>query len=92
MKHETVLKDSFVNAPSSTSLPSDNSFEIQQMAALLEDKINIRMSRLEKAISEKNATTPATIKAVEEFVSHVGSTTIISTIVPYQGSFSRFSR
>ncbi|GJS25390.1 reverse transcriptase domain-containing protein [Tanacetum coccineum] len=44
----------------------DNSFEIQQMAALLEDKMNIRMSRLEKAISEKNATTPATVKAVEE--------------------------
>ncbi|GJW13999.1 hypothetical protein Tco_0018132 [Tanacetum coccineum] len=36
------------------------------MAALLEDKMNIRMSRLEKAISEKNATTPATVKAVEE--------------------------
>ncbi|GJW82534.1 hypothetical protein Tco_0146509 [Tanacetum coccineum] len=44
------------NAPSSTSSPSNNSFEIQQMAALLEDKMNIRMSRLEKAI--KNATTP----------------------------------
>ncbi|GKC40679.1 hypothetical protein Tco_1053063, partial [Tanacetum coccineum] len=54
------------NAPSSTSLPSDNSFEIQQMAALLEDKMNIRMSHLEKAISEKNAMTPATVKAVEE--------------------------
>ncbi|GKE08130.1 hypothetical protein Tco_1411681 [Tanacetum coccineum] len=36
------------NAPSSTSSPSNNSFEIQQMAALLEDKINIRMSRLDK--------------------------------------------
>ncbi|GJU20374.1 hypothetical protein Tco_1153716 [Tanacetum coccineum] len=35
------------NAPLSTSTPS-NSFEIQQMAALLEDKMNIRMSRLEK--------------------------------------------
>ncbi|GJT09724.1 hypothetical protein Tco_0856766 [Tanacetum coccineum] len=54
------------NAPSSTSSPSNNSFEIQQMAALLEDKMNIRMSRLEKAISEKNATTLATVKAVEE--------------------------
>ncbi|GKF17453.1 reverse transcriptase domain-containing protein, partial [Tanacetum coccineum] len=53
------------NAPSSTSSPSNNSFEIQQMA-LLEDKMNIRMSRLEKSISEKNATTPATIKVVEE--------------------------
>ncbi|GJR63527.1 reverse transcriptase domain-containing protein [Tanacetum coccineum] len=54
------------NASSSTSSPFDNSFEIQQMAALFEDKMNIRMSHLEKAISEKNATTPATVKAVEE--------------------------
>ncbi|GJY68140.1 reverse transcriptase domain-containing protein [Tanacetum coccineum] len=54
------------NASSSTSSPSHNSFKIQQMAALLEDKMNIRMCRLEKAISEKNATTPATVKSVEE--------------------------
>ncbi|GJW08966.1 reverse transcriptase domain-containing protein [Tanacetum coccineum] len=38
------------NAPSSTSSPSNNSFEIQQMAALLEDKMNIRMSRLGKRL------------------------------------------
>ncbi|GKF79611.1 hypothetical protein Tco_0235179, partial [Tanacetum coccineum] len=58
------LNDSraITNAPSSTSSPSNNSFEIQQMAALLEDKMNIRMSRLEKAISEKQST-PATVKA-----------------------------
>ncbi|GJT33413.1 reverse transcriptase domain-containing protein [Tanacetum coccineum] len=47
--------------------------ENQQMAALLEDKMNIRMSRLEKAISEKNATTPATVKAVEEVCVTCGS-------------------
>ncbi|GJW90707.1 reverse transcriptase domain-containing protein, partial [Tanacetum coccineum] len=52
------------NAPLSTSTPS-NSFEIQQMAALLEDKMNIRMSRLEKAISEKQSTL-ATVKAIKE--------------------------
>ncbi|GJS97986.1 reverse transcriptase domain-containing protein [Tanacetum coccineum] len=62
-----------MNAPSSTSSPSNNSFEIQQMAALLEDKMNIRMSRLEKAISEKNATTPATVKEVEEVCVTCGS-------------------
>ncbi|GKA88214.1 hypothetical protein Tco_0809978 [Tanacetum coccineum] len=61
------------NAPSSTSSPSNNSFEIQQMAALLEDKMNIRMSHLEKAISEKNVTTPATIKAVKEVCVTCGS-------------------
>ncbi|GKE92007.1 hypothetical protein Tco_1573102 [Tanacetum coccineum] len=43
------------------------------MAALLEDKMNIRMSSLEKAISEKNATTLATIKAVEEVYVTCGS-------------------
>ncbi|GJW70746.1 hypothetical protein Tco_0127663, partial [Tanacetum coccineum] len=62
-----------MNAPSSTSSPSDNSFEIQQMVALLEDKMNIQMSSLEKAISEKNAATPATVKAVEEVCVTCGS-------------------
>ncbi|GKD99048.1 reverse transcriptase domain-containing protein [Tanacetum coccineum] len=41
------------------------------MAALLEDKMNIRMSRLEKA--KKNATTPATVKAVEDVCVTCGS-------------------
>ncbi|GJR45293.1 hypothetical protein Tco_1313396 [Tanacetum coccineum] len=53
------------NAPLSTSTPF-NSFEFQQLAAFFEDKIDIRMSRLEKMISEKNVTTPATVKAIEE--------------------------
>ncbi|GKF80444.1 hypothetical protein Tco_0239046, partial [Tanacetum coccineum] len=48
-----------------SSTPS-NSFEFQQLAASLEDKMDIRMSRLEKMISEKNVTTPATVKAVED--------------------------
>ncbi|GJT28414.1 hypothetical protein Tco_0908689 [Tanacetum coccineum] len=56
------------NAPSSTSSPSNNSFKIQQMAALLEDKMNIRMSRLEKAISEKECLRlRATIKHLRKF-------------------------
>ncbi|GJV86326.1 reverse transcriptase domain-containing protein [Tanacetum coccineum] len=61
------------NAPSSTSSPSNNSFEIQQIAASLEDKMDIRMSRLEKMICEKNVTTPATVKAVEEVCVTCGS-------------------
>ncbi|GJY53784.1 reverse transcriptase domain-containing protein [Tanacetum coccineum] len=60
------------NAPLSTSTPS-NSFEFQQLAASLEDKMDIRMSRLEKMISEKNVTTPATVKAVEEVCVTCGS-------------------
>ncbi|GJS82296.1 reverse transcriptase domain-containing protein [Tanacetum coccineum] len=53
--------------------------KIQQMAALLEDKMNIRISRLEKAISEKNATTPATVKAVEEELEVTKDTELPST-------------
>ncbi|GJY41526.1 hypothetical protein Tco_0428796 [Tanacetum coccineum] len=53
------------NAPPSSSSPS-NSFELQQIAATLEDKLDIRMSWLEKMISEMKSLTPATVKAVEE--------------------------
>ncbi|GKC63063.1 reverse transcriptase domain-containing protein [Tanacetum coccineum] len=55
------------NAPSSSS-PS-NSFELQQIAASLEDKMDIRMSRLEKCFNEMKTlvvSTPTTVKAVEE--------------------------
>ncbi|GJY17345.1 reverse transcriptase domain-containing protein [Tanacetum coccineum] len=60
------------NAPLSTSTPS-NSFEFQQLAASLEDKMDIRMSRLEKMISEKNVKTLATVKAVEKVCVTCGS-------------------
>ncbi|GJW81930.1 reverse transcriptase domain-containing protein [Tanacetum coccineum] len=62
------------NDPLFTSTPS-NSFEFQQLAASLEDKMDIWMSRLEKMISEKNVTTPATVKAVEEVCVTCGSST-----------------
>ncbi|GJS36532.1 reverse transcriptase domain-containing protein [Tanacetum coccineum] len=59
------------NAPPSSSSPSD--FELQQIAATLEDKLALsidnRMSKLEKSINEMKAlvvSTPATVKAVEE--------------------------
>ncbi|GJX33577.1 reverse transcriptase domain-containing protein [Tanacetum coccineum] len=67
-----LLRQLSTNAPLSTSTPS-NSFEFQQLAASLEDKMDIRMSRLEKMISEKNVTTPATVKAVEEVCVTCGS-------------------
>ncbi|GJY42056.1 reverse transcriptase domain-containing protein [Tanacetum coccineum] len=60
------------NAPLSTSTPP-NSFEFQQLVASLEDKLDIRMSRLEKMIVEKNVTTPATVKVVEEVCVTCGS-------------------
>ncbi|GKB49154.1 hypothetical protein Tco_0899907 [Tanacetum coccineum] len=58
------------NAPLSTSTPS-NSFEFQQLADSLEDKINIRMSRLEKMISEKNVRLLLPSKQSRKFVLHV---------------------
>nr|GFC59923.1 hypothetical protein [Tanacetum cinerariifolium] len=55
------------NAPPS-SLPS-NSFDLQQMAASLEDKLEIRMNHFEKSLNDMKAsfvTPTAPIKAVEE--------------------------
>nr|GEX48080.1 reverse transcriptase domain-containing protein [Tanacetum cinerariifolium] len=56
------------NAPLSSSSPS-NSFDLQQISASLEDKLDIRMNRFEKSINDmKNyfVTPTAPIKAVEE--------------------------
>nr|GEX50336.1 reverse transcriptase domain-containing protein [Tanacetum cinerariifolium] len=55
------------NAPPSSSSPL-NSFDLQQIAASLEDKLDIRMSRFEKSLSDMKAfiTPTAPIKAVEE--------------------------
>nr|GEX85088.1 hypothetical protein [Tanacetum cinerariifolium] len=56
------------NVPLPSSTPF-NSFEFQQIAAFLEDKLDIRMSRFEKYLNDMKAlvvTPPAPIKAVEE--------------------------
>nr|GEV63060.1 reverse transcriptase domain-containing protein [Tanacetum cinerariifolium] len=56
------------NAPLPFSLPS-HSFDLQQIAASLEDKSDIRMNRFEKSLNDMKASfvTPiAPIKAVEE--------------------------
>nr|GEY93477.1 hypothetical protein [Tanacetum cinerariifolium] len=56
------------NAPLSSSTPS-NSFDLQQIAASLEDKLDIRMNRFEKSLNDmKNSfvTPAAPLKAVEE--------------------------
>nr|GEZ47769.1 reverse transcriptase domain-containing protein [Tanacetum cinerariifolium] len=55
------------NAPLPSSSPS-NSFELQQIATSLEDKLDIRMDRFEKSLNDMKAfvTPPAPIKAVEE--------------------------
>nr|GEX51175.1 hypothetical protein [Tanacetum cinerariifolium] len=56
------------NAPLPSCLPS-NSFDLQQIAASLEDKLDIRMNRFEKSLNDmKNSfvTPTAPIKEVEE--------------------------
>nr|GEY36744.1 reverse transcriptase domain-containing protein [Tanacetum cinerariifolium] len=55
------------NAPLPSSSPS-NSFDLQQIVASLEDKLDIRMSHFEKSLNDMKAfvTSPAPIKAVEE--------------------------
>nr|GEY43586.1 hypothetical protein [Tanacetum cinerariifolium] len=56
------------NAPPSSSSPS-NSFDLQQIAASLKDKLDIHMSRFEKSLNDMKAsfvTPTAPIKAVKE--------------------------
>nr|GFB56281.1 hypothetical protein [Tanacetum cinerariifolium] len=56
------------NAPLSSSLPS-NSFDLQQIAASLEDKLDICMNRFEKSLKDMKAsfiTPTAPIKEIEE--------------------------
>nr|GEZ05919.1 reverse transcriptase domain-containing protein [Tanacetum cinerariifolium] len=56
------------NAPLSSSSPS-NSFDLQQIAASLEDKLEIRMNRFEKSLNDMKAsfiTPTAPIKVVEK--------------------------
>nr|GEV00512.1 reverse transcriptase domain-containing protein [Tanacetum cinerariifolium] len=57
-----------MNAPLLSSSPS-HSFDLQQIAASLEDKLDIRMNRFEKSLNDMKAsfvTLTAPIKAVEE--------------------------
>nr|GFB28940.1 reverse transcriptase domain-containing protein [Tanacetum cinerariifolium] len=55
------------NTPLFSSSPS-NSFDLQQIAASLEDKLDIRMNRFKKSLNDMKAfvTSPAPIKVVEE--------------------------
>ncbi|GJV82232.1 reverse transcriptase domain-containing protein, partial [Tanacetum coccineum] len=54
------------DAPLSTSSPSNNSFDMQQIAASLEDKMTIKMNKMLNEMKALVVTTPAPVKAVEE--------------------------
>ncbi|GKA01885.1 reverse transcriptase domain-containing protein [Tanacetum coccineum] len=68
MPQEKVSTD----APLSNSSSSNNSFDMQQIAASLEDKMTIKMNKM---LNEMKAlvTTPAPVKAVEEVCVTCGS-------------------
>ncbi|GJU46818.1 reverse transcriptase domain-containing protein [Tanacetum coccineum] len=54
------------DAPLPNSSPSNNSFDMQQIAASLEDKMTIKMNKMMNEMKALVVTTPAPIKAVEE--------------------------
>ncbi|GJY82190.1 reverse transcriptase domain-containing protein [Tanacetum coccineum] len=60
------------DAPLSNSLPSNNSFDMQQIAASLEDKMTIKMNQMMNQMKAL-VVTPAPVKAVEEVCVTCGS-------------------
>nr|GFA45333.1 reverse transcriptase domain-containing protein [Tanacetum cinerariifolium] len=69
------VTDVRANANANLSSSQSNSFDLQQIAAALEDKLDIRMNRFEKSLNEmKNSFTPtAPLKAVTEVCVTCGS-------------------
>ncbi|GKG21895.1 hypothetical protein Tco_0384490, partial [Tanacetum coccineum] len=53
------------NAPLSNSSPSNNFFDMQQIAASLEDKMTIKMKQMMNEMKDLVVTTPAPVKAVD---------------------------
>ncbi|GJS05418.1 retrovirus-related pol polyprotein from transposon TNT 1-94 [Tanacetum coccineum] len=61
------------DAPLSNSSSSNNSFDMQQIAASLEDKMTIKMNQMLNQMKALVVTTPAPVKAVEEVCVTCGS-------------------
>ncbi|GJU95576.1 hypothetical protein Tco_1320332 [Tanacetum coccineum] len=61
------------DAPLSNSSSSNNSFDMQQIAASLEDKMTIKMNKMLNEMKALVVTTPAPVKAVEEVCVTCGS-------------------
>ncbi|GJW23135.1 reverse transcriptase domain-containing protein [Tanacetum coccineum] len=61
------------DAPLSNSSSSNNSFDMQQIAASLEDKMTIKMNKMLNEMKSLVVTTPAPVKAVEEVCVIYGS-------------------
>ncbi|GKB95474.1 reverse transcriptase domain-containing protein [Tanacetum coccineum] len=57
------------DAPLSNSSPSNNSFDMQQIAASLDDKMTIKMNKMLNEMKALVVTTPAPVKAVNSYFS-----------------------
>ncbi|GKB64699.1 reverse transcriptase domain-containing protein [Tanacetum coccineum] len=75
------------DAPLSNSSPSNNSFDIQQLAASLEDKMTIKMKQMMNEMKALVVTTPAPVKAVEEVFS--SNPTTLSLLLRTLGDAAR---
>ncbi|GJR42269.1 reverse transcriptase domain-containing protein [Tanacetum coccineum] len=67
------------DAPLSNSSPSNNSFDMQQIAASLEDKMTIKMNQMMNQMKAL-VVTPAPVKAVEEVCVTCGSNHIFNPL------------
>ncbi|GJR07359.1 hypothetical protein Tco_0530343 [Tanacetum coccineum] len=76
------------DAPLSNSSPSNNSFDMQQIAASLEDKMTIKMKQMMNEMKALVVTTPAPVKAVEEVMHSYSHKPTLSSIlyssIPFQ--------
>ncbi|GKA27748.1 reverse transcriptase domain-containing protein [Tanacetum coccineum] len=69
------------DAPLSNSSPSNNSFDMQQIAASLEDKMTIKMKQMMNEMKALVVTTPAPVIALRERVVYQPPT---NQVLPYQ--------
>ncbi|GKG14970.1 hypothetical protein Tco_0354570, partial [Tanacetum coccineum] len=70
------------DAPLSNFSPSNNSFDIQQLAASLEDKMAIKMKQMMNEMKALVVTTPAPIKSkrLRKYVLRVDRITILTIV------------
>ncbi|GJR90273.1 reverse transcriptase domain-containing protein [Tanacetum coccineum] len=69
----SLCYDSRVSTDAPLSSSSNNSFDMQQIAASLEDKMTIKMNQMMNQMKALVVTTPAPVKAVEEVCVTCGS-------------------
>ncbi|GJY14871.1 hypothetical protein Tco_0385293 [Tanacetum coccineum] len=84
--HGSRASDSRVStdAPLSNSSPSNNSFDMQQIAASLEDKMTIKMNKMLNEMKALVVTTPAPVKAVEEAIPTKLQVQVLYLAIPFQ--------